>query len=113
MGLSHRRLPRHGVQFHPESFLTDHGAAMIANFLAHRPAEAPREPLARLVGAEAIDRLPSGLRGDILDAAARFAADAGTVLPAQRRRPRQRPLAPAGRLAMAHPCPPVQAVAAR
>jgi anthranilate synthase component 2 len=34
MGLSHRRLPLHGVQFHPESFLTDHGAAMIANFLA-------------------------------------------------------------------------------
>lgn len=41
MGLSHRRLPLHGVQFHPESFLTDHGAPLIANFLARvRAAEA-------------------------------------------------------------------------
>jgi para-aminobenzoate synthetase component 2 len=34
MGLAHRELPLHGVQFHPESILTEHGPAMIANWLA-------------------------------------------------------------------------------
>lgn len=34
MGLSHRRHPLHGVQFHPESFLTDHGFRLVENFLA-------------------------------------------------------------------------------
>ena len=33
MGLSHRRYPLHGVQFHPESFLTDYGYDLVANFL--------------------------------------------------------------------------------
>lgn len=33
MGLSHRTRPIHGVQFHPESIATEHGHAMIANFL--------------------------------------------------------------------------------
>jgi anthranilate synthase/aminodeoxychorismate synthase-like glutamine amidotransferase len=33
MGLSHRRHPLHGVQFHPESFLTDHGFGLVENFL--------------------------------------------------------------------------------
>ena len=33
MGLQHRTFPLHGVQFHPESFLTDHGHALAANFL--------------------------------------------------------------------------------
>jgi anthranilate synthase component 2 len=33
MGLSHRRYPLHGVQFHPESFLTSHGHRLAANFL--------------------------------------------------------------------------------
>ena len=33
MGLQHRQFPLHGVQFHPESFLTDHGHALAANFL--------------------------------------------------------------------------------
>ncbi len=37
MGLSHRRFPLHGVQFHPESFLTEHGFALVENFLKHRP----------------------------------------------------------------------------
>jgi len=34
MGLRHRTLPIEGVQFHPESFLTEHGHAMLRNFLA-------------------------------------------------------------------------------
>ena len=33
MGVRHRDLPIQGVQFHPESILTEHGHAMLANFL--------------------------------------------------------------------------------
>ena len=36
MGVRHRTLPLEGVQFHPESVLTQHGAALVANFLAGR-----------------------------------------------------------------------------
>lgn len=34
MGFRHESLPIHGVQFHPESIATEHGHAMLANFLA-------------------------------------------------------------------------------
>jgi anthranilate synthase component II len=33
MGVEHTRFPIHGVQFHPESALTEHGHAMLENFL--------------------------------------------------------------------------------
>jgi anthranilate synthase component 2 len=33
MGLRHRSLPVEGVQFHPESIATEHGHAMLKNFL--------------------------------------------------------------------------------
>jgi anthranilate synthase component 2 len=33
MGVRHVDLPLEGVQFHPESILSEHGAAMLANFL--------------------------------------------------------------------------------
>jgi anthranilate synthase component II len=34
MGVRHKTLPIHGVQFHPESIATEHGHAMLANFMA-------------------------------------------------------------------------------
>jgi anthranilate synthase component 2 len=33
MGVRHALLPIHGVQFHPESIATEHGHAMLANFM--------------------------------------------------------------------------------
>ncbi len=33
MGFRHATLPIHGVQFHPESIATEHGHAMLANFM--------------------------------------------------------------------------------
>jgi anthranilate synthase component 2 len=44
MGLQHKTLPLHGVQFHPESIASQHGHALLANFLdlagiKHEPAE--------------------------------------------------------------------------
>ena len=33
-GIAHRDLPIHGVQFHPESIATQHGHAMLRNFLS-------------------------------------------------------------------------------
>ncbi|WP_340151550.1 aminodeoxychorismate/anthranilate synthase component II [uncultured Sneathiella sp.] len=33
MGLSHKTLPLHGVQFHPESIASEHGHALLQNFL--------------------------------------------------------------------------------
>jgi anthranilate/para-aminobenzoate synthase component II len=33
MGVVHREKPQWGVQFHPESILTEHGEALVASFL--------------------------------------------------------------------------------
>ena len=38
MGLRHRELPIEGVQFHPESILTERGHSLITNFLGLVPA---------------------------------------------------------------------------
>lgn len=36
MAVAHRDRPQWGVQFHPESILSDHGERLVANFLANR-----------------------------------------------------------------------------
>jgi len=49
MGFRHKSLPIHGVQFHPESIATEHGHAMLANFLricGLNPAEVADQTLA-------------------------------------------------------------------
>ena len=40
MGLRHRELPIHGVQFHPESIRSEHGHAMLQNFVDLLPVTA-------------------------------------------------------------------------
>jgi anthranilate synthase/aminodeoxychorismate synthase-like glutamine amidotransferase len=42
MGLRHRHKPLHGVQFHPESFLTEHGDTLIRNFLAMKAGDSSK-----------------------------------------------------------------------
>ncbi len=37
MGLRHRKFPIYGVQFHPESILTEQGKPMLANWLRALP----------------------------------------------------------------------------
>ena len=36
MGVKHKTLAIEGVQFHPESILTEHGHALLKNFLEQR-----------------------------------------------------------------------------
>jgi anthranilate synthase component 2 len=42
-GLRHRTLPIHGVQFHPESVVSEHGHALLANFLRIAAAAEPSD----------------------------------------------------------------------
>ncbi|GAB3133775.1 aminodeoxychorismate/anthranilate synthase component II [Tsukamurella serpentis] len=48
MGFAHRELPIHGVQFHPESVLTEGGHRMLANWLAVCGLEVPQALVAEL-----------------------------------------------------------------
>jgi para-aminobenzoate synthetase component 2 len=54
MGVRHRELPIHGVQFHPESILTEGGHRMLANWLGYA-GESPSEDLVRRLETEVAD----------------------------------------------------------
>jgi para-aminobenzoate synthetase component 2 len=51
MALRHRELPLHGVQFHPESVLTEGGHRLLANWMAAAGHPVP-EPVVAALGAE-------------------------------------------------------------
>ncbi|HEX3609821.1 MAG TPA: aminodeoxychorismate synthase component I, partial [Solirubrobacterales bacterium] len=55
MGIEHRRRPMWGVQFHPESIATEHGARLVENFfdLARKRKETPVRATKRPAGARA------------------------------------------------------------
>jgi para-aminobenzoate synthetase len=71
MGIEHRRRPMWGVQFHPESIATEHGAKLVENFyaLARRrkapPVRATKRPqgaVRRSHGAKSVDEKGAELR---------------------------------------------------
>jgi len=61
MAVRHRELPIHGVQFHPESILTQGGHRMLANWLGYCGA-APQEELVRRLELEVADTVRSATR---------------------------------------------------
>ncbi len=56
MGVRHRELPIHGVQFHPESILTEGGHRMLANWLVDC-GQARDDDLVRKLESELVDSL--------------------------------------------------------
>lgn len=58
MALAHRNAPTYGVQFHPESILTQYGDVLLANFL-HLTDKWDQERLVRADTAPASSRRPS------------------------------------------------------
>jgi para-aminobenzoate synthetase component II len=60
MGVQHAELPIHGVQFHPESILTEGGHRMLANWLA-LCGEAPAEGLVSRLEQEVADTVRAAM----------------------------------------------------
>lgn len=61
MAVRHRTLPIHGVQFHPESILTEGGHRMLANWLGYC-GTAPDEGLVRRLETEVADTVAAATR---------------------------------------------------
>ncbi len=80
MGLQHRSRPVHGIQFHPESILSEHGHLMLRNFLDiarafHGPTGKPPDMSAALPGAAfkpVVARVANGQPLSFDEAAAAF-----------------------------------------
>ncbi len=64
MGVRHVELPIHGVQFHPESILTEGGHRMLANWLGYC-GTAPAESLVRTLEDEVADTRCARLRAKL------------------------------------------------
>jgi anthranilate synthase/aminodeoxychorismate synthase-like glutamine amidotransferase len=64
MAVRHARYPVHGVQFHPESVLTEHGYRLVDHFLHGVPAEARVLPLAADGALVSVGPEPSTLASD-------------------------------------------------
>ena len=62
MAVQHVELPIHGVQFHPESILTEGGHRMLANWLAYC-GDAPPEPLVRELEQQVAETVRRAVRG--------------------------------------------------
>ncbi len=62
MAVRHVELPIHGVQFHPESILTEGGHRMLANWLGYC-GQAPEETLVRRLEQEVADTVRHALGG--------------------------------------------------
>ncbi len=63
MAVRHVELPIHGVQFHPESILTEGGHRMLANWLGYC-GEAPPESLVGRLEQEVADTVRHAIAGD-------------------------------------------------
>ena len=62
MAVRHIELPIHGVQFHPESILTEGGHRMLANWLGYC-GQAPEESLVRRLEQEVADTVRNAIGG--------------------------------------------------
>jgi hypothetical protein len=64
MAVKHREYPVHGVQFHPESILSEHGKDLLRNFLRSSDQSHPSSPPGRVVPEMVGTHIAAGLRSD-------------------------------------------------